>query len=97
MTGGYRAWYVQSWLTTGSLTYHPLTSLTRWLLLTLTSLSPQELAMREFKHVWIDGSLRDGAWYLQHFADLKQRHPAYRIAIIHVVASEDEILERVRR
>lgn len=53
--------------------------------------------MRAFKHVWIDGSLRDGAWYLQHFADLKQRHPAYRIAIIHVVASEDEILERVRR
>ena len=57
----------------------------------------QELAMRQFKHVWIDGSLRDGDWYLQTFNDIKRRHPAYRIAIFHVVATKEVILERVAR
>lgn len=51
--------------------------------------------MRQLKHVWIDGSLRDGEWYLRAFREIRQRHPQYKIAIIHVQAREDVVLQRV--
>ena len=57
----------------------------------------QELALRERKHVWVDGSLRDGFWYQQVFRQIKEAHPAYRIAIFHVTASKEAIFERVKR
>jgi len=55
----------------------------------------QEVVMRQLKHVWIDGSLRDGEWYLRAFREIRQRHPKYKIAIIHVQAREDVVLQRV--
>jgi len=44
----------------------------------------QEAALRKRKNGWIDGSLRDGAWYSRAFDDLRRSHPEYRIAIFHV-------------
>ena len=57
----------------------------------------QEAAMRLNKHLWVDGSLRDGDWYRSVFEGIKQRYPAYRIAIIHVVADDDIVYERARK
>ena len=45
----------------------------------------------------MDGSLRDGAWYEHVLRTIKQRHPRYRVAILHVEAKQEVILERVRR
>ena len=57
----------------------------------------QEAALLAGKHCWVDGSLRDGAWYEQVLRTIKQRHPRYRVAILHVEATQEVILERVRR
>jgi len=56
-----------------------------------------EAAMRSRKHVWVDGSMRDGAWYKRFFEDIKVRFPHYGIAILHVDASREVVEERVRR
>eukprot|EP00965_Chrysotila_dentata_P193008 6175492-Pleurochrysis_carterae.AAC.4 len=55
-----------------------------------------EAAMQRRKHVWVDGSLRDGVWYKSYFRSLRAKFPDYRIAIIHVTASEQIVFERVR-
>ncbi|CAM9804924.1 unnamed protein product [Ectocarpus fasciculatus] len=57
----------------------------------------QELAMSQMKNVWVDGSLRDSEWYEQVFEDIRKTHPTYRIAILYVHASEEQVLERARR
>ena len=57
----------------------------------------QEAALRERRHVWVDGSLRDGEWYQSEFARLRREHPDYSIAIVHVVATRQAVLERVKR
>ena len=57
----------------------------------------QEAAMRLNKHLWVDGSLRDSEWYTSVFEGIRQRYPAYRIAIIHVVADDDIVYERARK
>eukprot|EP00301_Raphidiophrys_heterophryoidea_P004075 c11801_g2_i2.p1 GENE.c11801_g2_i2~~c11801_g2_i2.p1 ORF type:complete len:641 (-),score=130.81 c11801_g2_i2:98-2020(-) len=57
----------------------------------------QEVAMRNRQHLWIDGSLRDGAWYATVFDDLRIRYPDYRIAIFYIRASEDIVRERVAK
>ena len=57
----------------------------------------QEAALLAGKHCWGDGSLRDGAWYEHVLRTIKQRHPRYRVAILHVEAKQEVILERVRR
>jgi len=57
----------------------------------------QEAALLAGKHCWVDGSLRDGAWYEHVLRTIKQRHPRYRVAILHVEAKQEVILERVRR
>ena len=56
----------------------------------------QEVAMRARKHVWVDGSLRDGEWYEGAFRRLRIEHPDYRIAILAIFAERDVIFERVR-
>ena len=55
----------------------------------------QEYALRDRRHVWVDGSLRDGAWYEQEFRRLLRDHPQYKIAIVHVVARRETVLLRV--
>ena len=55
----------------------------------------QEAAMRERRHIWVDGSLRDREWYRAEFERISREHPAYRIAIMHVVARREVVLDRV--
>ncbi|EOD33492.1 hypothetical protein EMIHUDRAFT_229624 [Emiliania huxleyi CCMP1516] len=43
------------------------------------------MAERRRVHIWVDGSLRDLNW---------RDHPAYRLAILHVTASEEQIFAR---
>eukprot|EP01063_Lacrimia_lanifica_P013622 TRINITY_DN20257_c0_g1_i1.p1 TRINITY_DN20257_c0_g1~~TRINITY_DN20257_c0_g1_i1.p1 ORF type:complete len:300 (+),score=98.48 TRINITY_DN20257_c0_g1_i1:60-959(+) len=48
-------------------------------------------------NVWVDGSLRDAAWYEPYFASLRAKYPLYRIAILHVIAPLAAILQRAAR
>ena len=57
----------------------------------------QEAAMRQKKHLWVDGSLRDGEWYQSVFRKIAEDHPAYQIAIFHVNADEDVVKARAQR
>ena len=52
--------------------------------------------LQEGKNVLIDGSLRDAEWYLQYITNIKTHYPSIKIAIIHVTASEQTVLERCR-
>ena len=60
----------------------------------LLSISPrillQELAveeaMRRRQNCWVDGSLRNAVWFSEVFADVRERFPDYRVAIIAVRA-----------
>jgi len=54
-----------------------------------------EVALRERKHVWVDGSLRDGEWYREEFQRIRRQHPGYHIAIVHVVADRSVVYRRV--
>ena len=54
----------------------------------------QEVAMRNSQNVWIDGSLRDGAWFARVFDEVREKHPAYSIAIFYVYASEATVRAR---
>eukprot|EP00299_Pterocystis_sp_00344_P016292 c8172_g1_i2.p1 GENE.c8172_g1_i2~~c8172_g1_i2.p1 ORF type:complete len:673 (+),score=132.56 c8172_g1_i2:48-2066(+) len=56
----------------------------------------QEVAMRNRQHIWVDGSLRDGAWYGKVFDDIRKRYPNYYIAIFYVFASESVVRARIR-
>ena len=38
----------------------------------------QQAAMAARKHVWVDGSLRDGEWYASELQRLREAHPGYR-------------------
>jgi hypothetical protein len=57
----------------------------------------QEVAMRHRQNVWVDGSLSSGQWFSSVFQDIRKRYPHYRIAIIHITASEATIRERIAR
>uniref|UniRef100_A0A7S1WFY0 EF-hand domain-containing protein n=1 Tax=Alexandrium catenella TaxID=2925 RepID=A0A7S1WFY0_ALECA len=50
--------------------------------------------LRDRYNVIFDGSLRDTAWYTTYFNRLRHDFPGIRIAIIHIVADSDEVLER---
>jgi len=54
----------------------------------------QEAAMSGRQNVWVDGSLRDGAWFEQVFDSLRSRYPEYRVAIFLVQASEEVAWQR---
>ena len=56
----------------------------------------QEAALQRRRHVWVDGSLRDGDWYEAEFKRIQQAHPDYKIAIVHVVASRAAVQQRVQ-
>ena len=53
-----------------------------------------EAALQASKNVWVDGSLRDSGWYTQVFSKIRQDHPQYRIAILHVSASWETVKAR---
>ena len=55
------------------------------------------VAMNEKKNVWVDGSLRDYQWYSQVFDTLREKWPAYRIAILYVYADKEVVLQRAAK
>lgn len=57
----------------------------------------QEVAMRARRDVWIDGTLADFGWYSHIFQDMRKRFPEYRIAIVYVYCSPDEVIARASR
>lgn len=54
-----------------------------------------EEALRRRQNCWVDGSLRNAQWFIGVFADIRERFPDYRVAIIAVRASLDVVLQRV--
>eukprot|EP01059_Diplonema_ambulator_P011222 TRINITY_DN2117_c0_g2_i1.p1 TRINITY_DN2117_c0_g2~~TRINITY_DN2117_c0_g2_i1.p1 ORF type:complete len:490 (+),score=98.76 TRINITY_DN2117_c0_g2_i1:679-2148(+) len=54
----------------------------------------QAKAMQMNKNVWVDGSLRDWEWYDYHLEKVRKAYPHYHIAILHVVADYDKVLQR---
>ena len=57
----------------------------------------QRVAMRNGMDVWVDGSLRDAAWYEGELARIREQHPRYRIAIVVVSAPDDMIEGNIQR
>lgn len=59
----------------------------------------QEIALEESlsrsQNIWMDGSLRNAEWFVHVFDDIRERFPAYRIAIFQVTAPESLVLQRV--
>jgi dephospho-CoA kinase len=53
--------------------------------------------LQEGKNVLVDGSLRDAKWYLKYFENLRERFPTLKIAILHVMASRETVLERAKQ
>ena len=54
-------------------------------------------ALRNGQNVLVDGSLRNATWYQSHFDDLRRLQPRVRIAILHVQAPREAVLERALR
>lgn len=52
-------------------------------------------AMARGLHVWQDGSLRNADFFLSWIPRIRQLYPNYRVAILHVTASEQRIRRRV--
>lgn len=55
-----------------------------------------EESMRRSQNIWVDGSLRNAEWFVRVFEDIRERFPAYRIAIFQVTAPEAMIRARVQ-
>ena len=51
-------------------------------------------ALQEGQSVLVDGSLRDVDWYDNYFQQLRQKYPGIQIAILHVTAPREAVLER---
>lgn len=51
-------------------------------------------ALRGGHNVLVDGSLRDYEWYRKYFAGLRREYGALRIAILHITAPREAVLER---
>ena len=54
-----------------------------------------DAALRDGKHVIVDGSLRDHVWHSIYFDRLRRDHLNLRIAIISVTAPIEDVLRRV--
>jgi len=57
----------------------------------------QEVAMARSQNVWIDGALWDHEWYSAVFRDIRERFQKYRIALIYVYCSQEQIFERAEK
>ena len=51
-------------------------------------------ALEQGQSVLVDGSLRDVAWYQAYFDELRNKYPGIKIAILHVTAPRQAVLER---
>ena len=56
----------------------------------------EEVALRQGRNVWVDGSLRDTEWYIRSVTDIRKRFPNFRIAVLYVTAPRETILSRVQ-
>lgn len=54
-------------------------------------------ALRHGKNVLVDGSLKDWDWYKDYFQQLRNDFPFLRIAILHVSAPKDVVLQRAAK
>jgi len=54
----------------------------------------EKAALRGSQHTWIDGSLGDHRWFSNVFANIRVKHPQYRIALVYVYASDEEVYKR---
>ena len=61
----------------------------------------QEIALEESlkrqQHIWVDGSLSNAEWFVNVFSEIRERYPAYQIAIFKITAPEEIIRERVAK
>ena len=53
-----------------------------------------QAALRTGRNILVDGSLRNATWYNQYFDQLRREHPHIQLAIVHVVAPREVVLER---
>lgn len=57
----------------------------------------QHVAMNNSMDVWVDGSLRNSAWYETELQRIRKLFPQYRIAIISISAPEQMIADNIKR
>lgn len=61
----------------------------------------QEIALEESlkrqQHIWVDGSLSNAEWFVKVFSEIRERYPAYQIAIFKISAPEEVIRTRVEK
>ena len=53
-------------------------------------------ALTQGRSVIVDGTLRDAPWYQNYFEQLRKSHPGIRIAILHITAPREAVLERAK-
>lgn len=53
-------------------------------------------ALRDGRPVVVDGTLRDYQWYQNYFDLLRRTHPGLKIAILHITAPPEAVLERAK-
>lgn len=51
-------------------------------------------ALSSGRNVLVDGSLKDHEWYQQYFRQLREDYPRLQIAILHITAPKQTVLER---
>lgn len=56
-----------------------------------------ETGLRASRNLWIDGSLRNTAYFKAKFADIRQRFPQYRIGILHITAPKEAVIKRAQK
>lgn len=56
----------------------------------------QEVALRESRNIWVDGSLRDTVWYTSIIKNIRKMFPNYRIAVLYVTAPRQTIIQRTQ-
>jgi hypothetical protein len=54
----------------------------------------QEVALKHNMNIWVDGSLSDHDWFITQLTRIRNLFPHYRVAVVHVSASEECIMQR---
>ena len=53
-------------------------------------------ALSNGRNVLVDGSLKDSVWYQQYFAQLRTDYPWLQIAILHITAPMQAVIDRAQ-
>ncbi|KAF0852984.1 conserved mitochondrial P-loop NTPase superfamily member [Andalucia godoyi] len=54
-------------------------------------------AMKQSRNIIVDGSLKDWEWHADHFQRIRKDFPLYKLGILHVEASEEDVIARVSK